>query len=64
MLGYLDLMEKMKIREKIMEKNNSKEKEIKKFLEALKKLSDANVEIIDIDRKKVKTKVKTKVKNK
>ena len=60
MLGYLDMMEKMKIREKIMEKNNSKEKEIKKFLEALKKLADSEVEIINSDGKKVKTKVKTK----
>ena len=60
MLGYLDMMEKMKIREKIMEKNSEKEKEIKKFLEALKKLEHAEVEIINSDGKKVKTKVKTK----
>ena len=60
MLGYLDLMEKIKVREKIMKKNNEKEKEIKKILEALKKLADSEVEIINSDGKKVKTKVKTK----
>lgn len=44
----------------MMEKNSEKEKEIKKILEALKKLEHAEVEIINIDGKKIKTKVRTK----
>lgn len=60
MLGYLDMIEKMNIRDKIISKNNGKEKETQKFLEALKKLETVEVEIIRSDGKKVKTKVKTK----